>query len=161
MKREVFPCGDCGVATGELHAPNCDQEKCPLCGWQMLTDKCIYTVNGMDPAKLKDEHPRIYKGGPTRTMRAVYAAKVDEVGGRIPWEGFPPGTAECEELGLYCRWVSRETGEPMPFDRVPGIGMIGKWVPCGKEDAGADFDWGRLDEVARWDAKLRRYVAKN
>jgi hypothetical protein len=33
-------CPDCRVAKGELHWRNCDQEKCPRCGAQLLSCNC-------------------------------------------------------------------------------------------------------------------------
>ena len=30
-------CTDCGVADGEYHIPGCDQERCPLCGKQLIS----------------------------------------------------------------------------------------------------------------------------
>lgn len=33
-------CPDCAAAPGGYHHPCCDQEKCPRCGWQMLSCEC-------------------------------------------------------------------------------------------------------------------------
>ena len=34
------PCSDCGVLRGELHIPNCDQERCPRCSGQYMCCDC-------------------------------------------------------------------------------------------------------------------------
>ena len=47
-------CHDCGVSEGEIHQFGCDMEKCPLCGWQLLSCNCIYEFLGYD---VDDEKP--------------------------------------------------------------------------------------------------------
>lgn len=33
-------CGDCGALYGFYHHPECDIERCPICGWQLLICDC-------------------------------------------------------------------------------------------------------------------------
>lgn len=33
-------CGDCGAKIGEYHKENCDIERCPICGCQLLSCNC-------------------------------------------------------------------------------------------------------------------------
>jgi hypothetical protein len=33
-------CGDCGATPGYLHHPNCDMERCPRCGGQLISCGC-------------------------------------------------------------------------------------------------------------------------
>ena len=53
---EDSTCGDCGCKSGEQHLPNCDIERCPCCGLQMLSCDCgaIYVVSPNDMDRLPE-----------------------------------------------------------------------------------------------------------
>lgn len=45
-------CGDCGCHVGEIHKDNCDIERCPACGLQMLSCDCGVVYKIEDPNKV-------------------------------------------------------------------------------------------------------------
>ena len=143
-------CPDCGVKPGKLHKSGCDVEHCALCGNQVITCGCIYRENGMDRARLENEHPDIYFNGATNAMYKVLAKKVAQVGGPVPWTGTWPGAAECMEFGWFCKWVDGPAG------RWP----LGSWSKCAATDPDATPDLNRLATDGRWDPKARRYFRK-
>ncbi|MDP2692142.1 MAG: hypothetical protein Q8O88_00715 [bacterium] len=70
-------CHDCGANPGEYHKGNCDVERCPGCGDQILG--C-----GLE---CQPENKR------------------DEIWGkRKVWDGLWPGTVECIEYNFWCYW---------------------------------------------------------
>jgi len=83
------PCPDCGVEVGKIHRPDCDVERCPNCGSQMLSCGCL--------------------GSETRKWIKK---------NRMPWTGVWPGTEECREFGWYAKlvlgmgWVPCGADEP-------------------------------------------------
>jgi hypothetical protein len=130
-------CHDCKAKPGDPHKAGCDVERCPLCGGQLLTCPCIY--GGMSYARLKQDHPIIYKTGPTDEMYAKFDGEIEKAGGRLPWTGIWPGTKECVEFG----WYSKRA-------------RIG-YRRCGPFDVGAGPDLSRLVSEGIWSREKRRW----
>jgi len=149
-------CGDCGVKPGELHQEGCDVERCALCGGQAFCCECIYTVNGME--NLEEEHPEIFKNGPTDDMFPALDALVAKYGGKLPWTGEFPGCMECREFGLWCRWVDIPEGH-VCARRSHCEGVHG-WVVCDKHHPNARENLNRLMDVAEWKREQRRFVLR-
>lgn len=138
---EPRPCNDCGAVPGGFHEQGCAQERCALCGSQLIGCHCVYELNGLCEADLEREYPDVYQQGPTEEMWAVYDAAVQAKGGPLPWQGEYPGSAACRTFGFWSKWVE-------------GRG----WQECSPTDEGAGEDVNRLCVAARWDATARGWV---
>lgn len=62
------------------------------------------------------------------------------MGRRMAWDGEWPGTKECREFDLWCRWT------------------LNGWVPCDADHPEAREDLNTLGEMFQWDRELRRWV---
>ncbi len=136
-------CHDCGVLPGEFHVHGCDEERCPLCHFQLIGCDCVYEVNGLGSVDLEEEHPDVYDNGPTEQMYAVFDAEVAKRGGYVRWKGESEGLAECRERGWWCRKEATNT--------VMGM----RYVPCGPEHADAHEDLNRWGAFLRWGRDAR------
>lgn len=76
-------CHDCEAKPGDLHVPGCDVERCPLCGFQLISCE-----HGEDVLR--------------KTSRWFNE--------RMPWSGIWPGTEEAVEYGFYVRWAGPMPG---------------------------------------------------
>lgn len=134
-------CHGCGAKPGEFHEPGCDVERCPECGHQSISCGCVYVENGMSADTLEQDHPDVYKNGPTPEM----VARFEAVWGpkRQPWPGEWPGVAECREFGWYAKFTDRG------------------WERCGKDTPGASEDLNRLyGAECVWDVDKQRFVLR-
>ena len=144
--RSVRNCHDCGAKPGEMHTEGCDVERCPRCGGQTISCRCIYDINGIDYAKMEEMHPAIYFSGPADEMEA----KWDREWGhrRMLWTGEWPGQLECREYGWWAVFG--------PGLNPPQIG----WVSVPEGTPGASEDLNRLYRECDWDQEKQRMVKR-
>lgn len=72
-------------------------------------------------------------------------------GERIPWNGFWPGIAECEEYGFYC------------YDDPDGYGDPARnygHTECGPDHPRAIHDLNRLCAECKWSPEKAKWVRK-
>jgi len=136
MKRET--CHDCGVIEGQIHEFNCDCERCPFCGNQLLTCGCCYRNLGFD-----------YKPG------------IEEINGEWvqehPTNGLPEDiyfNGLSDELTEKWRGILKEKGR-VPFIKYPNLcrkcGV--KWPDMFNVP---DEDWEKYVNITKRDQMLCR-----
>lgn len=125
-------CPDCDAKPGEKHRHGCDVERCPCCGFQLLTcSSCVFELNNFEPEDDEDPTDEMYEH-----WDEVWDAK------RLPWNGIWPGESECIEYDWWARFI-------------PGEG----WIPCKKEDDGARPNLNRLYYgECSWSQELQRWI---
>ena len=57
---QPYKCGDCWKKTGEYHADNCDIERCPKCGGQLLSCDCKLPNIAINGSFLMDSEGKKY-----------------------------------------------------------------------------------------------------
>lgn len=62
---------------------------------------------------------------------------------RIPWTGRWPGEEEAAAMGLFAKMV-------------PGKG----WVPCGREEPGAELGLNALASKCKWNRTTKRWITR-
>ena len=142
-------CPVCKVSPGEPHGEGCPGERCVFCGLMAFCCDCVYRVNGIDPARLEEDHPDLWKNGPTDEMAAKFTEEQTKLGGPLPWTGETAGKRECIENG----WFS--------VRRLGGPG----YAACPPDTPGAVLDLNRYARACaggepgfRWDPRARRLV---
>lgn len=76
-------CPDCAVKPGEKHTDNCDVERCPICGYQLLScdhkpkDSERQIWNGEWPGKENCRDLGLYQGNGDEDLNALYSGKYE------------------------------------------------------------------------------------
>jgi len=83
-------CHDCNCKEGELHHLNCDMERCPFCGSQLLICSCCYEKLNIDVSK----GTWAYKHGLDEEQEEKWL-EILEQKGRIPWICIPNLCVAC------------------------------------------------------------------
>lgn len=93
---EANTCCDCGAQEGHLHDFGCDMERCPFCGWQLISCDCCYRElklfdkNGQLPAEL---YLHGLNDDQTKKWEEMLTIK-----GRYPYIRYPVLCAYCGKL---------------------------------------------------------------
>lgn len=86
-------CHDCLVGEGQVHEFNCDMEKCPFCGWQLISCDCVYEKLSLDCSK----GSWTYKHGLTHNQEEQWL-EILERKGRVPYIVYPNMCGRCGKL---------------------------------------------------------------
>ena len=94
-------CHDCRAVEGEIHELGCDMERCPFCGYQLITCDCCYEHLGLvDKKKFPKTNglsPNIYSKGLTRKLGNEWLNILNKKG-RIPYIQYPVICSKCGQL---------------------------------------------------------------
>jgi hypothetical protein len=108
-----YKCHDCGCEEGEIHEQGCDVERCPFCGYQLLSCNCRYTRLGynFDESKPFCGLPKnIYEHGLTDEQYKKWLCILEKKG-RISFILYPLICARCGKLWPEFFKVSDEEWE--------------------------------------------------
>jgi len=100
-ERSEITCRDCGAKEGQLHQLGCDMEKCPFCGWQLISCDCLYkNLDLYDHEKYTNETaflpPEIFSNGVSEAQWQQFEKMLNEQG-RFPYIQYPVLCALCGE----------------------------------------------------------------
>ena len=182
------PCHDCGAKPGEFHKPNCDVERCPFCGGQLISCNCVYRMLGKEfgwtykPENVKSNRrsssdlviPLDYTvSNPLGDGRTMFSHPTDGLPEKVYNEGLTPEMQKRWEEYLdkegKLPWTGEWPGEAecveygfySYFGPVPkGEGGAGRWVSCAKDHPDAGPDLNRLMTECVWSRKLKKFVLK-
>lgn len=103
-------CHDCGVEEGQIHEFGCDMERCPFCGWQLISCYCAYKKLGFD-FDINNERcglsKDVYENGLNEELENKWLEILNSKG-RVPYINYPVICNRCGELWPEMFMVSDE-----------------------------------------------------
>jgi hypothetical protein len=118
-------CGDCGCLEGELHEWGCDQERCPICGHQLIICDCVYERLQIDASP----GTVVYSEELTRDQDEEWYRYLTFVG-RVPYIQWPNMCAYCGKLWPdmfrvpdddWCRYIQKDMRNRMVCEECWGF----------------------------------------
>lgn len=95
----------CGAREGELHEFDCDMERCPFCGLQLITCRCPFELLGLleDVAPGWEAEMEVMEGGLDEDQMAQWVHILEQKR-RVPFICYPVICARCGEFDppLFC-----------------------------------------------------------
>lgn len=115
MKVRPKNCHDCNCREGELHHYDCDMERCPFCGGQLIICDCCYKLLNIDAPP----GTWAYKHGLTDEQEKQWIRMLEEKG-RIPWLSVPNLCGLCGEQWPEMFGVPDEEWKKFVIPRLRG-----------------------------------------
>ena len=154
VKDDPATCHCCGVKEGQIHHYECDMERCPFCGLQLITCGCCYKKLGFDYKEpiwdystksfTPESHPTnglpkdIYENGLPDDLTEKWHIILEEKG-RVPHIQWPNICARCGKLWPEMFIVSDEEWEKYVMIRkrdkmlcLPCYDQIKEWIDRGQ-----------------------------
>ena len=93
-------CHDCDCKEGELHEHECDMERCPFCGRQLIT--CLCKERHFYPGASRDKDmcglpEHVYKNGFSEEQNSEWYGILEKKG-RIPYIYYPSVCVRCGSI---------------------------------------------------------------